>query len=98
MLAARAGRRGADRVRSGRERPCGWSASRASSSSSSRRPAARRRRRRTERQMGDIGGWVIIGIVVLVALFLVFSIVHIVREYERLVVFLFGRLQGARGP
>jgi regulator of protease activity HflC (stomatin/prohibitin superfamily) len=48
--------------------------------------------------MGDIGGWVIIGIVVLVALFLVFSIVHIVREYERLVVFLFGRLQGARGP
>ncbi|HEX2765877.1 MAG TPA: SPFH domain-containing protein [Candidatus Limnocylindria bacterium] len=45
-----------------------------------------------------MGGWVIIGIVLLVALFLVFSVVHIVREYERLVVFFFGRLQGSRGP
>jgi regulator of protease activity HflC (stomatin/prohibitin superfamily) len=48
--------------------------------------------------MDDLVLYVIIGIVLLVALALVFSIVHIVREYERLVVFLFGRLQGARGP
>ena len=33
-----------------------------------------------------------------IALWLIFSIVHIVREYERLVVFFFGRLQGSRGP
>ena len=48
--------------------------------------------------MDDLVLYVIIGIVLLVALALVFSIVHIVREYERLVVFLFGRLQGASGP
>jgi regulator of protease activity HflC (stomatin/prohibitin superfamily) len=39
--------------------------------------------------------WVIVLLVVLVILY---NIIHIVREYERLVVFFFGRLQGARGP
>jgi regulator of protease activity HflC (stomatin/prohibitin superfamily) len=48
--------------------------------------------------MDDLVLYAIIGIVLLLALALVFSIVHIVREYERLVVFLFGRLQGASGP
>lgn len=38
-----------------------------------------------------------IGIIVVVA-FLLFSCVKIVNEYERLVVFRLGRLQGARGP
>jgi regulator of protease activity HflC (stomatin/prohibitin superfamily) len=37
-------------------------------------------------------------IVLLIVLVIIFNIVHIVREYERLVVFFFGRLQGARGP
>lgn len=48
--------------------------------------------------MDDLVFYAVIGLILLVALALVFSIVHIVREYERLVVFLFGRLQGARGP
>jgi regulator of protease activity HflC (stomatin/prohibitin superfamily) len=39
--------------------------------------------------------WAIVLLVVLVVLY---NIIHIVREYERLVVFFFGRLQGARGP
>jgi regulator of protease activity HflC (stomatin/prohibitin superfamily) len=37
-------------------------------------------------------------IVIAVVLVLIYNIIHIVREYERLVVFFFGRLQGARGP
>src|SRR5918998_2051003 len=48
--------------------------------------------------MDDLVGLVLIVIGVGIALWLIFSIVHIVREYERLVVFFFGRLQGARGP
>ena len=48
--------------------------------------------------MDDFVGWIIIGVGILLALWLLFSVVHIVREYERLVVFFFGRLQGARGP
>ncbi len=49
--------------------------------------------------MEDLIGPIIIAIGVAIGLWLLFSIVHIVREYERLVVFLFGRLQpGARGP
>jgi regulator of protease activity HflC (stomatin/prohibitin superfamily) len=49
--------------------------------------------------MEDLVGPIIIAIGVAIGLWLLFSIVHIVREYERLVVFLFGRLQpGARGP
>ncbi len=48
--------------------------------------------------MDDPVGLIIIVVGVLLALWLVFSVVHIVREYERLVVFFFGRLQGARGP
>jgi len=48
--------------------------------------------------MDGFVGWIIIGVGVLLALWLLFSVVHIVREYERLVVFFFGRLQGARGP
>ena len=48
--------------------------------------------------MDDLVGLILIVIGVAVALWLIFSIVHIVREYERLVVFFFGRLQGARGP
>ena len=43
-------------------------------------------------------GPIIIVVVVLIGLWVIFSIVHIIREYERLVVFFFGRLQGARGP
>src|SRR6188474_1739565 len=43
-------------------------------------------------------GLIILVIGVAIGLYLLFSIVHIVREYERLVVFFFGRLQGARGP
>ncbi len=37
-------------------------------------------------------------IAVALVLWLIFSIIHIVREYERLVVFFLGRLQGAKGP
>jgi regulator of protease activity HflC (stomatin/prohibitin superfamily) len=37
-------------------------------------------------------------IVLLIVLVLIYNIIHIVREYERLVVFFFGRLQGAQGP
>ena len=48
--------------------------------------------------MEDLAGPIIIAIAVAIGLWLLFSIVHIVREYERLVVFFFGRLQGARGP
>jgi len=40
----------------------------------------------------------IAAIVIVVFLFLIYNTIHIVREYERLVVFFFGRLQGARGP
>jgi regulator of protease activity HflC (stomatin/prohibitin superfamily) len=43
-------------------------------------------------------GLILIVIGVLIAVWLIFSVVNIVREYERLVVFFFGRLQGARGP
>ena len=47
---------------------------------------------------GELIGLIVllIGLAVLVALLT--SVVHIVREYERLVVFFLGRLQGARGP
>ncbi|MBW3533725.1 MAG: ATP-binding cassette domain-containing protein [Gemmatimonadetes bacterium] len=48
--------------------------------------------------MDDLIGLILIVIGVALGLWLLFSIIHIVREYERLVVFLFGRLQGARGP
>src|SRR5688500_19418541 len=48
--------------------------------------------------MEDLVGPIILAVGVAIGLWLLFSIVHIVREYERLVVFLFGRLQGARGP
>src|ERR687891_658181 len=48
--------------------------------------------------MEDLVGLVLVVVGIAVALWLIFSIVHIVREYERLVVFFFGRLQGARGP
>ena len=43
-------------------------------------------------------GLILLVVGVLLAVWLIFTIVHIVREYERLVVFFFGRLQGARGP
>ncbi len=48
--------------------------------------------------MDDPLGLIIIVVIVLLVVWLLFSVVHIVREYERLVVFFFGRLQGARGP
>src|SRR5688500_19457641 len=48
--------------------------------------------------MEALVGPIAIAIGVAIGLWLIFSIVHIVREYERLVVFFFGRLQGARGP
>jgi regulator of protease activity HflC (stomatin/prohibitin superfamily) len=40
----------------------------------------------------------IVIIALAILLWLIFSVVHIVREYERLVVFFLGRLQGAKGP
>jgi regulator of protease activity HflC (stomatin/prohibitin superfamily) len=43
-------------------------------------------------------GLIVIAVAAILVVWLLFSIVHIVREYERLVVFFFGRLQGARGP
>ncbi len=46
----------------------------------------------------DPVGLIIVVVGLAILLFLLSSIVHIVREYERLVVFFFGRLQGARGP
>src|SRR5918996_1394776 len=54
--------------------------------------------RRVDAFMEDLSGPILIAIGVAIGLWLLFSIVHIVREYERLVVFFFGRLQGARGP
>ena len=48
--------------------------------------------------MEDFVGPIIIAIGVAIGLWLLFSIVNIGREYERLVVVLFGRLQGAKGP
>jgi len=48
--------------------------------------------------MEDFAGLIFLAIGLVVVLWLLFSIVHIVREYERLVVFFFGRLQGSRGP
>ena len=48
--------------------------------------------------MEDPVGLIILAVAVAIGLWLLFSIVHIVREYERLVVFFFGRLQGSRGP
>src|SRR6187401_2871479 len=48
--------------------------------------------------MEALVGPIIILVIVLIGLWVIFSIVHIIREYERLVVFFFGRLQGARGP
>jgi regulator of protease activity HflC (stomatin/prohibitin superfamily) len=46
----------------------------------------------------DLIGLVVllIGLAILIALLT--SVVHIIREYERLVVFFLGRLQGGRGP
>ncbi|MGH2402470.1 MAG: SPFH domain-containing protein [Candidatus Limnocylindria bacterium] len=48
--------------------------------------------------MENLTGLIFAVIGLAIVLWLLFSIVHIVREYERLVVFFFGRLQGARGP
>ncbi len=41
---------------------------------------------------------ILVIIAVAFVLWLVFSIINVVREYERLVVFFLGRLQGAKGP
>ncbi|MFN2483970.1 MAG: SPFH domain-containing protein [Candidatus Limnocylindria bacterium] len=49
-------------------------------------------------QVDDPIGLAIIAIGLLVLLFLIVNTVHIVREYERLVVFTLGNLSGARGP
>ena len=46
----------------------------------------------------DPVGLIILLIGLAILLVLITNIVHIVREYERLVVFFFGRIQGARGP
>lgn len=48
--------------------------------------------------MQDLVGPIVIIIVAIIGLWLLFSIINIAREYERLVVFTLGRLQGARGP
>ena len=47
---------------------------------------------------GELIGLVLLLIGLAVLVVLVTSVVHIVREYERLVIFFLGRLQGARGP
>lgn len=47
---------------------------------------------------GDLIGLIVLLVALAVLVALVSSVVHIVREYERLVVFFLGRLQGARGP
>ena len=42
---------------------------------------------------------ILIGVIILgLLLWLIYSTIRVVREYERLVVFFLGRLQGARGP
>jgi regulator of protease activity HflC (stomatin/prohibitin superfamily) len=41
---------------------------------------------------------VVIGVIVLIALFLLFSAVRVVQQYERGVIFILGRLIGAKGP
>jgi len=46
----------------------------------------------------DLVGLVILVVALALLLVLVTTVVNIVREYERLVVFFLGRLQGARGP
>jgi regulator of protease activity HflC (stomatin/prohibitin superfamily) len=46
----------------------------------------------------DLTGLIILVIGLLIVLWLISSTIHIIREYERLVVFFFGRLQSARGP
>src|SRR5213594_4164896 len=43
-------------------------------------------------------GLVVLVVLLLVVIFILRSIVHIVAEYQRLVVFSFGRFQGVRGP
>lgn len=48
--------------------------------------------------MNDLVPLIAIVIGVAIVLWFISMIVHIVLEYERLVVFFFGRLQGARGP
>ena len=48
--------------------------------------------------MEEFTGLIVLVIGLAIVIWLLFSIVHIVREYERLVVFFFGRLQGSRGP
>jgi regulator of protease activity HflC (stomatin/prohibitin superfamily) len=48
--------------------------------------------------MNDVVGLVLLLAGLAFLLVLITSTVHIVREYERLVVFFLGRLQGARGP
>ena len=47
---------------------------------------------------GELIGLILLLIGLAVLVVLVTSVVHIVREYERLVIFFLGRLQGARGP
>jgi len=44
----------------------------------------------------DIVTWVIVGVVVAIVLLLFYATVHIVREYERLVVFTLGRVNAAK--
>jgi regulator of protease activity HflC (stomatin/prohibitin superfamily) len=46
----------------------------------------------------DLVGLIILLVGLAILLVLIANIVHIVREYERLVVFFLGRLQGGRGP
>ena len=48
--------------------------------------------------MEEFTGLIVLVIGLAIVIWLLFSIVHIGREYERLVVFFFGRLQGSRGP
>ncbi len=48
--------------------------------------------------VGDIIGYVVLALVIVIVLIFVASSIKIVREYERVVVFTLGRLTGARGP
>ncbi|MDA4119118.1 MAG: hypothetical protein OK436_00845, partial [Thaumarchaeota archaeon] len=47
---------------------------------------------------GDLVNYAIVGIVVIFVIAFLASIIKIIREYERLVVFRLGRLIGAKGP
>ncbi len=48
--------------------------------------------------VGDIVGYVVLALLVIVALIFIGTSIKVVKEYERVVVFSLGRLMGAKGP